>query len=542
MERFVLTFLRFFSLSLVLSLSACQSTVPEKVEPTSTPKPFQVDTNWQHQSGEMHCFPVSEAALARPVDDLVLPVAPGENLWPRIQAGLAFDFVDHKSVQQQLDWYRRNPAYMKRVQQRSRRYLYHVVEVLHAYEIPLDVALLPIIESAYEPFAYSHGQASGLWQFIPMTGDRFKLKRNWWQDERRNVDKSAVAAAKYLRYLHRYFDGDWQLAVAAYNAGEGNVRKAVRKNQAKNLAIDFFSLDLPKETTAYVPKLIALAEIIRNPEKYNVELLNINNEPYYQSVMLDSQLDLAQAAKLLDLDVEELYYLNPGLNRWATPPSQQYALNVPFNKAGTLKKALSQLPKEQRVNWHRHTITSGDSLSSIAVQYNSSIAVIKDVNNMSSSKIVVGHTLMIPTASISNERYQFSQSQREKKRKTSQPKGYHYKSIHVVKAGESFWVLSQKYKQPTKVIAKWNAKSPKDTLRVGEHLVIWHKTANVAFSRDAKLRKVHYSVRRGDSLASVASKFNVRVAQIVDWNPIDPNKFIQPGQRLTIYVNISETF
>ena len=516
-------------------LAACQQS--QTIEEVA----FQIPYEWHSESGVMHCFPLEKEESKRAENKTVLPVAPGENIWPIIQNGLAFEYVDHESVRQQLNWYKKNPQYLQRVQERSSRYLYHIVGVLREKQVPLDIALLPIIESAYEPFAYSHGQASGLWQFIPMTGRRFKLEKNWWQDERRDALQSSEAAAKYLSYLHRYFDGDWQLAVAAYNAGEGTVRKAVRRNQAKGLPIDFFSLDLPKETTAYVPKLIALAEIFRHPQQYGIELIPIANKPYFDYVTLDSQLDLAQAAKLIDVPVEEIYYLNAGLNRWATPPSKHYNFKVPVDKKQLLIDELAKLPASQRVNWHRYTIKSGDSLGEIAEKYNSRIDLIQQINTLDGHTIVVGKTLMIPTASAGGQSYAHSQSARNNKKKSRQPKNYQYKTYHIVEPGDSFWSLSQRYGESTKVLAKWNARAPKDPLRVGEKLVIWQKQPNTAFSRKAKVRKIHYKVRKGDSLSLVASRFNVKVPQIVNWNPIKTDQYLQPGQKLTLYVNVSET-
>ena len=524
-------------ISSLIFTTACQTQTPQVTQEVSLELPYE----WASESGLMHCFPIENKLDARPVDKLVLPVAPGEDIWPIIQQGLAFDYVEHKAVQQQLNWYVKHPDYLKRVQQRSSRYLYHIVQILHEREVPMDIALLPIIESAYEPFAYSHGQASGLWQFIPMTGRRFKLEKNWWQDERRDVLESSVAAAKYLTYLHRYFDGDWQLAVAAYNAGEGNVRKAVRKNQRKGLPIDFFSLDLPKETTAYVPKLIALAEIFRNPEKYGIELQPIANKPYFEELTLQRQLDLAQAAKLIDVDVEEIYYLNSGLNRWATPPTSTYSFKVPMGKKQLLIDELAKLPASERVNWHRYTIRSGDSLGIIAEKFDSRVSLIKEVNNLKNHQIRAGKTLMIPTASAGGQAYAYSQKSRNNKRKARQPKNYQHKTTHIVKSGDSFWSLAKRYGQTPQIIAKWNAKAPKDTLRVGEKLVIWHKKPQNAFSREPTVRKIRYKVRKGDSLSLLASRFNVKVPQIVNWNPIDPKKHLQPGQRLTFYVDVNET-
>lgn len=533
-------FSTFLIVALLLNLTACQN------QPLDTHAELEDDMlshiDWQDQSGLMHCFPVSEQAFNRPIDSLSSPIAPDDNIWPRLQAGLHLSYVDKKQVEQQLNWYKTHPNYISRVQKRSSRYLYHIIEILNEYDIPLDIALLPIVESAYEPFAYSHGQASGLWQFIPMTGKRFRLHKDWWLDERRDTQQSTEAAAKYLKYLHRYFDGDWLLAIAAYNSGEGTVRRAIRKNKAQGKDTDFWSLDLPKETRAYVPKLLALSEIFRAPKKYGIKLLPIPNKAYYAEITLDAQLDLAQAAKLIDSPIEEIYYLNASLNRWATPPVKSFTFNVPIEKRQLLEQKLSQLPETQRINWHRHTIKSGESLSIIAQKYKSSTALIKQVNHMSSNTIVAGKTLMVPTASSGVDDYRFSQSQRNNKRKKTAPKNHKHKSYYQVKSGDSFWSISRKYKVSSQVLAKWNAKSPKDTLNIGEKLVIWHKKPQNTFERKATVRKLHYKVRSGDSLSRVASKFKVNIPQIVNWNKLNPEKYLYPGQALTLYVNVNETY
>ena len=409
--------------------------------------------------------------------------------------------------------------------------------------------MLPIVESAYEPFSYSHGQASGLWQFIPLTGKRFKLEQNWWVDERRDTVEASIAAVKYLKYLHRFFDGDWLLAIAAYNAGEGTVRRAVRKNRKQGLPTDFWHLDLPTETSAYVPKMIALAELIRNHEKHGMTLIPIDNKPYFSSVELDGQLDLSQAATLADTSLEEIYYLNPGLNRWATPPNsnkkhnkQGYSLKLPIDKIAQFKIELAKLPNDERVTWHRHTIQPGDSVSQLANRYNTLSSVINSVNRIKNNRIVIGKTLMIPSAKKGQKAYRFSQTARLEKKQSRKKKGL-YKIQHFVKRGDSFWSISRHYKVNARALAKWNNKSPKDTLRLGEKLVVWQKNAYASASnaRAAKTNKVNYKVRKGDSLYKVADKFNIDVAQIIRWNNINQKRYLQPGEKLTLYVNIMET-
>ena len=497
------------------------------------------DTEFLTENGAEHCFPVDNDAFNHPIDQLALPPAPDDNIWPRIQQGLTLEYYDHKSVAQQLKWYAAHPNYLKRVQTRSARYLYHVVDILHKNDVPLDIALLPIVESAYEPFSYSHGQASGLWQFIPITANRFRLERNWWHDERRDVSESTQAAVSYLTYLYEFFDEDWHLAIAAYNAGEGTVRNAVRKNKRKGKPTDFWSLDLPKETRAYVPKLLALSEIFRNPEKYNVELIAIANKPYFDSVELDSQLDLSQAADLLEISLEELYYLNPGLNRWATPPVKRYDLKVPTDRKDDFESKLAALPATDRISWQRHTVRSGDTISGLAKHYNSDSTLIKQANRLNNSQIIVGQTLLIPTASSKAAVYAYSEGQRQNRRSQRKPASSLQKTTHTVTSGDSFWLIAKRFNTTPQKLARWNGKAPKDTLRVGEKLVIWTKTQQ---KRDAVVKKVTYKVRNGDSLARISNKFKVRVSQITSWNSLNPDEYLQPGQRLKLYVNIMETY
>ena len=500
--------------------------------------------NWKISISETRCFPVSEDIFNHPIDYLPLPVAPNESIWPRIQSGLTLEYIDHKSVRQQLNWYKKHPQYFERVQKRAARYFYHIANRLHEENVPYDLILLPIVESAYEPFAYSHGQASGLWQFIPGTGKRFKLEQNWWTDERRDAVESTDAAIKYLKYLHRFFDGDWLLAIAAYNSGEGTVRKAIRKNKKAGKPTDFWHLDLPKETSAYVPKMIALTEIFRNPIKYNIELVDIANQAYFQEVELDAQLDLSQAALLADVSIEEIYYLNSGLNRWATPPSKNYRLKLPINTIDVFKKNLSKLPESQRVTWHRHIIKSGESLSVIAKKYNSNSQLIRDVNKLKNNNIVAGKTLMVPKARKGHGQYLFSETQRLSKRQNTKPKSGTQKIQYYIQPGDSWWKIAQEHKVDIKSLARWNGKSPKDTLKVGGKLVIWAKNKNLANNtiRPQKIRKVNYRVRQGDSLARIADKFNVRIKEIERWNGISSKKYLQPGQGLTVYVDVMETY
>ncbi len=476
------------------------------------------------------------------IDKKPVPVS---DVWQRIRTGFQMDLInDNRRIQSQRNWYARHQNYLDRVTDRAERYLFHVVEELEKRDMPLELALLPIVESAFDPFAYSHGRASGMWQFIPGTGKRFGLAQNWWYDGRRDVVASTRAAMDYLSYLNKRFDGDWLLALAAYNSGEGNVRKAVKKNRRRNKATDFWSLDLPKETRAYVPKLIALAQLVNTPGKFNVSFQPVANKAYFAQINTDSQIDLAQAAELAEITLDELYLLNPGFNQWATAPDGPHWLNVPVDNANLFEENLLQLPANKRVRWERYTIRSGDSLIKIANRFQTTASALRNINNLNNNKIRAGHVLFIPVASKATEHYALSASQRLISKQQAPAKSGKTKIVHTTRSGDSFWKISRQYGVGMRELARWNSMGTTERLRIGQKLVIWTKPQQVASNAspaaDRKIiRQVGYRVRSGDSLARIAQKFNVSIAQIESWNGINRKKYLQPGQSLKLYVDIT---
>lgn len=470
---------------------------------------------------------------------------PVTDVWQRARKGFSLNIdYENKRVQAQRRWYAGHQEYLNRVSKRAERYLYHVVDAIEQRDMPLELALLPIVESAYDPFAYSHGRASGMWQFIPGTGKRFGLEQNWWYDGRRDIVASTRAALDYLSYLERRFDGNWLLALAAYNSGEGNVRKAVKRNRAKQRPTDFWSLDLPKETRAYVPKLIALAQIVAKPAQYGVTLPPIGNRPYFAQVEVGSQVDLAQAAELAAISLNELYLLNPGYNQWATAPDGPHRLNVPVANAAQFQANLANLPPEKRISWIRYKIKRGDSLSTIARRHRTTAKALRQVNQLRNNNIRAGNVLFIPVASKGSEHYALSASQRLLAKQQAPAKQGKSKLVHRVRSGDSFWELSRRYGVGMRELARWNGMGTTDRLRIGQKLVIWTKpavvatTAAPAINREI-IRQVGYRVRPGDSLARIAQKFNVSIANIEAWNGINRKKYLQPGQSLTLYVDIT---
>jgi membrane-bound lytic murein transglycosylase D len=425
--------------------------------------------------------------------------------------------------------------------------MYYVIETIEENNLPSELALLPIVESAFQPFAYSHGRAAGIWQFIPSTGRLYGLQQNWWYDGRRDVYASTQAAVALLQNLNRQFDGDWLLALAAYNSGSGTVRKAIRRNKRRGKPTDFWSLDLPRETRAYVPKLLALKKLMADPAAYNQDLPTIPNEPYLARVELSSQIDLARAAKLAEISLDELYRLNPGYNQWATAPDGPHHLLIPLQNVDTFAVNLEDLPPEQRIRWIRHRIRSGDTLSTIAVKYNTSISTIKKVNGIRGSHLRAGRSLTIPVASQSAASYRLSETQRVKSLQNQPRKGV--KVVHIVRRGDTFWDLAQLHKVNVRALAKWNGMAPKDPLTPGQKLVIWSRNSVETSSLEAVAlslpqqrnitKRIGYKVRRGDSLAKISRKFRVSVAQLRRWNNLPEGKYLQPGQRLTVYVDVT---
>jgi membrane-bound lytic murein transglycosylase D len=463
-----------------------------------------------------------------------------KDLWDRLRKGYSLNLdIDKPRFTQELNWYARHPGYIKRVSLRAQRYLHYIVEQTESYGVPAELALLPIVESAFDPFAYSHGSASGIWQFIPGTGKMYGLQQDWWHDGRRDITASTQAAMKFLSGLNREFKGNWLHALAAYNSGAGTVRKAIRYNKKRGLPTDFWSLKLPKETRAYAPKLLAIAKIMQNPEKFCITLPSIPDEPYFSIVDIKGQLDLSQAAQLAEIDIDAIYELNPSYSQWATHPNGPHKLLVPVEQTSIFTANLAKLPADQRIRWQRHTIKSGESLISIAKKYQTTTSVLKDVNPIKGSAIRAGKTLLIPTAVKQLGHYRLSADQRiNKKQSRYRGKNGLQKITHKVSSGDSFWELANKHKVKVRDIARWNGMAPKDSLKVGQKLIIWAKSSKINSRRNV-IRNVKYSVRKGDSLYRIADKFNVKVSDIKKWNNILASQYLKPGQRLTLKVNVT---
>lgn len=483
-------------------------------------------------------FPDEENAPAPPPEELeaeaplIEPLPPAVaygDVIARIRDQLSLPRVEHVRVDREIEWLQRNPDYLARVLGRAQRYLHHVVNEVEAQGLPADLALLPVVESAFNPFAYSRSHASGLWQFIAPTGERYGLSRNYWQDQRRDVLESTSAALQYLGELHQRFNGDWFLAIAAYNYGSGNVQRAINRNRALKRSTDFFSLSLPAETRAYVPKLIALAKMVHEPERYGFYLPPIPDAPYFRVVPTDGPVDLRLMAELAGVDAEELHALNPSWNRWITDPEGPHRVLVPEVVADGFVARLAALDGHARARLATHTVVPGESLASIAGRYKVPESFVERMNGGKRARLSPGDELWVPAGDVSQLRAGLGSDMERR--------------VHRVRSGESLWSISRRYGMTVPQLARMNHLSSKSVLQPGQRLQVAGSRGSASSAEtSAEPRvaatdgKVNYKVRRGDTLSGIARSYKVTVRQLQAWNNMGRSTALRAGQLLTIHV------
>ncbi len=400
--------------------------------------------------------------------------APDYGLWTRLAQDFTLYGTAHDRIDLALFDYLGRLDQIETMTQRAEPYLFFIVEELRRRDMPMELALLPIVESAYQPQATSRSQAAGLWQFLPSTGLHFGLKQNAWYDGRRDVYASTHAALDYLQRLHDMFGGDWLLALAAYNAGEGTLSEAIERAGREGKPSDYWSLDLPQETRDYVPRLLALARLFRNPDVYGLELHKVEDAPFLARIELDRPLDLSKVAQAMDMSMDELYRLNPGFKRGISGNGKEaVALLLPQDKAERLRgmdlQTLSPSPGQGKAA--RPETASGPALR------------------------------------------------------------------HTVAQGESLYKIARRYGVDIQALAAWNGLKEKTTLKVGQRLVVYTDAPGARgaprTSVAAKARR-NYTVRKGDTLFAIAKRFKVAVAQLRHWNGLGHEDELMPGQTLVI--------
>jgi membrane-bound lytic murein transglycosylase D len=471
--------------------------------------------------------PDSNAVFSAWPTDNPAEISINGNLWDDMQDYLQLpDYSYRPEVQKQIVYLQRHQAYLNRTIKQSAPYIYYIFQQTQQRNLPAELALIPIIESAYNPFKYSYAGANGLWQLMPGTASGLGLKINWWYDGRRDIIASTKVAFDYLSYLNDFFTNNWLLAIAAYDYGEGGVKAAISHNKHHGLSTDFWSLHLPAETKVYVPKLLALAAVIRDPERYGINLQPINDAPYLKEVDVGSQIDLTQAAKLAGISVSTIHKLNPGFRRWATDPDGPYTLLLPISKVRGFEQRLDALPENKRVTWREHIVKQGETLGSLAVQYKTNTFIIKQVNHLHNDMIHPKQLLLIPVqfhgsveSPVVKERATIAEEKLPGPNRVS----------HIVQHGETLWTLAEKYGVTPREIRYWNSLKPHQQLALNQKLLIWAPP-------HAKLVHTHiyrYKVQPGDSLWVVAHQFNASMNQIRRTNHIKANT-IHAGQILTI--------
>ena len=456
------------ALSLTAALAGCQST-PQAPDTQAT-RPHALAAHVKPKPVFVNQTPSKQAP---------------DDVWERMREGfqLQDNLALNPRVEQQRLWFVSNPSFLESAGDRGSLYMHYIVERLSERDMPLELALLPVIESAYNPMAYSRADASGLWQFIPSTGRYFNLRQTRFYDGRRDVTASTAAALDYLSKLHEMFNGDWLLALAAYNAGEGTVSRAMERNEKLGLPTDFWNLPLPQETRDYVPKLLALSELVRSPQAYGVNLSPIANQPYFDVVEVNQRVDLSRVAALAGIDEDEMYQLNPAFKKRVTMEPTQHLL-VPTAKAQLLTASLSNMNAEELL-----TLAPAQKVfDDVAVA------------------------------------------------EPSRPR------VYKVRKGDNLALIAKANKVSTRDLQRWNKTTGKN-LKVGQSLVMQasaptkgRAVASSSASTASPQKTTTYKVRKGDSLYLVAKRFNVEMQHLKRWNPRSGHA-LKPGQTLTVYLD-----
>ena len=393
-------------------------------------------------------------------------------------------------------------------------FLYFVIKELEKNNLPIELSILPYIESNYDPFSISPSGAVGMWQFMPRTGRLYELNKSWWSEDRHDPFKSTEAAIGYLKYLYQRFDGDIYLSIAAYNAGPSLVDKRINQNKRKGEDIDFWSLNLPTQTKNYVPKYIALRELILNPEKYGITLPNIPYDSVVQKITIPGQVEILALSEYLEIKPELLYKLNAGYTKWASAPKDESIFFIPKEKYFLFSSEKNPFNKTNDINWISHTVNKGDNLWDLAIKYDTEVDVIKEVNYLNNDLLSINDNLLIPLG------------------KTKSNNFIPYE-MYIVSEGDTLWSIAKKYNLNINNLARMNSLNKNEYLQLGQQLSIGNK--NIYRNMESKKRTILYSVKQGDNLFKISELFDVTISSIEEINKFS-NPILMPGQIIKIAI------
>ena len=397
---------------------------------------------------------------------------------------------------------------------KSYYFIYYVIQELEAADLPVELALIPFIESNYDPFSISPSGAVGLWQFMPRTGRLFDLEKSWWNEDRHDPFRSTHAAIGYFKYLFERFDNDIYLALAAYNAGPTYLDKQIRKNKRKGLETDFWSLNLNDQVTNYIPKYVAIRELVFNSEKYGVTLPEIPFDSVVKKIEIPGQVEILTLSEYLEIKPELIYKLNAGYTKWASAPKDKSIFYVPIEKTYLLESPDSPFEGVNQINWISHIVVSGDSLWSLASKYDTEVNIIKEINYIETSLLSINDTLLIPLS------------------KTKMNNFIPYE-MHIVSEGDTLWDISKKYNIEISDLIRMNSLNKNSYLQLGQQLTIGNK--NIHRNIESKKRTILYSVKQGDNLYKISDLFDVTVSSIKEINNFK-NSDLMPGQIIKIAI------
>ena len=393
-------------------------------------------------------------------------------------------------------------------------FMYFVIEELKKEKLPLELSLIPYIESNYDPFSISSSGAVGMWQFMPRTGRLYELNRTWWNEDRHDPYRSSQAAVGYLKYLYDRFDQDIYLTLAAYNAGPTLVDRRINQNKRRGLETDFWSLSLPNQTKEYVPKYIALKELVFNAEKYELILPDIPNRPVVKQINIPGQVEIITLSEFLDIKPELLYKLNAGYTKWASAPKDESIFYIPVDKYYLFESEGNPFQDSNQINWISHVVESGDSLWALALKYDTEVQIIEQINFLNNDLLTIGLTLLVPLS------------------KTPTNNFIPYE-MHIVSEGDTLWDIANTYNLQVSDLARMNSIDESSYLQLGQQLTIGNK--NIHRNIESKKRTILYSIKQGDNLYKISELFDVTIKSIEEINDFS-NDPLMPGQIIKIAI------